>query len=58
MAKNAKVSNGTLHIDMGKKRPKVIGNIKEIKAAKVIKRPKVIWNIEEPKANRAIKIPN
>ena len=39
------------------KRPKVIGNIEEIKATMVIKRPKVIENIEEPKANRVIKIP-
>ena len=39
------------------KRPKVIGNIKEMKANKVIKRPEVIGNIEESKANRVIKIP-
>ena len=39
------------------KRPKVIGNIKEIKANKVIKRNKVIGKIEEPKANGVIKIP-
>ena len=39
------------------RKPKVIGNINEIKANKVIKIPKVIGNIEEPKANRVIKIP-
>ena len=38
------------------KKPKVIGNIKEIKENKVINRPKVIGDIEEPKANRVIKV--
>ena len=33
------------------KKPKIIGNIKEIK------RPKIVGNIEEPNANRVIKIP-
>ena len=39
------------------KRPKVIGNIEEIKANRVIKRPKIIRKIEEPKPNWVIKIP-
>ena len=39
------------------KRPKVVGNIEEIKATEVIKRPEVFGIIEEPKANRVIKIP-
>ena len=70
MAKNANVSDGVhcLYVWERKnivertapraiRKPKVIGNINEIKANKVIKIPKVIGNIEEPKANRVIKIP-
>ena len=70
MAKNPNVSYGTLPMRIGKKkstvkrtapkiikRPKLIGNIKEIKANKVIKKAKVIGNTEEPKVNRVIKIP-
>ena len=36
------------------KKPKLIGNIKEIKG---IKRPEIIGNVEEPKANRVINTP-
>ena len=58
MAKNANVSNGTLPIHIGKKKPKVIGNIKGIKVNKVIKRPtKVIENIKGIKVNKVIKRP-
>ena len=64
MAKNSKVSDGTLPIPIGKektivertapkatKKLEVIGNINEIK------RPKIIGNVEEPKAYRVIKTP-
>ena len=64
MAKNANFSDVTLPIRIGKertiversapkviKKPKIIGNIKELK------RPKIIGNIEEPIADRVIKIP-
>ena len=59
MAKNTKVFDGTLPARVGKKktmversgpkvvkRPKVIGNIEEIKANKVIKKPKIIGNLK------------
>ena len=52
MAKNAKVSDGTLPISIGKKK-----TIVKRTASKVIKRAKVIGNIEKPKANRVIKTP-
>ena len=39
------------------KRPKVIGNIEEIKVTKVIKRPEIVGSIKEPKANRVVRIP-
>ena len=68
--KNANASDGTLSIRMRKEknilkqtpskvidRPKVIGNINEIKVNKVIKRPEIIANTVEPKANRVIKTP-
>ena len=62
MAKNSKVSDGTLPIPKGKKktivkrtalkvmkRPKDIGKIKEIKAKRVIRGPKVIGNNDKRK---------
>ena len=39
------------------KRPKGVGNIKEIKPNKVIKRPKFTGNTEEIKATKVIKRP-
>ena len=65
MAKNTNVSDGTLPVRIGKKKPycneqpprllkspsKAIGNINEIK------RPTIIGNIEEIKENKVIKRP-
>ena len=52
MTKNTSISDGTLPIDIGKRKA-----IVERTARKVIKRPEVIGNTEEPKSTMVIKRP-